>query len=112
MDSSAPLTLEYSFGGDMDIERLTLIELSEEFTGNTKYGVLPVFDGDIYFYNYETGNFDQMEWGKKEFNVWQLEPYLNEENILTVKYVSGSSAEYMPEVSLPILSAVGRETDA
>ena len=53
-----------------------------------------------------------MEWGKKEFNVWQLEPYLNEENILTVKYVSGSSAEYMPEVSLPILSAVGRETDA
>ncbi len=112
MDSSTPLTLEYLFGDDMVIERLTLIELSEEFTENTKYGMLPVFNGDVYFYNHETGNFDQMEWGKKTFNVWELGPYLNGENKLTVKYVSDSSTEYMPDVALPILSAVGREIDA
>ncbi len=112
MDSSAPLTLEYTFGGDLSIEKLSLIALSEEFTGNAKYGTLSVFSGDIYFYNYDTGNFDQMEWGKKEFNVWQLEPYLNQENTLTVKYVSSAYAEYMPEVSLPILSVVGRKNGA
>lgn len=112
MDQSAPLTLTYSFGGDMKVDSLSLLYPSEEFTENPKYGSQPVFSGDIYFYNVETGNFDQMEWGKTVFTSWELEPYLDRENTLTVKYVYNTPEDYLPAVALPILSAAGRENHA
>lgn len=60
MSGAEPLTLEYQFGTDIEVESLTFESVSEEFAaaGN---GLNRIFTGSIYFYNYATGNFDKME---------------------------------------------------
>ncbi|MDO5416062.1 MAG: hypothetical protein Q4F29_02580 [Lachnospiraceae bacterium] len=108
-DGMAPLTLEYSLGNDLEVEKITFLSPSEEFMENNRYGGLPFFDGEMYFYNYHTGKYDRMEDGQKEFIDWQLEPYLSSENQLTVKYAYDTPKDYMMDISLPVLSVVGRE---
>lgn len=105
----SPLTLEYSLGKRIEVEKLSFVKVSDEFLQNSKYGNLPVFDGDIYFYNYTTGNYDKMENGQSDFLGWQLEPYLSSENRLTVKYAFDTHKEYMPDISLPVIVMVGTE---
>lgn len=112
MDGLSPLTLEYSLGHDMVIERLTFVPVSEEFTDNPKYGDLPVFSGDIYFYNYDTGSYDKIDSGQKELIGWQLEPYLTADNKLTVKYAYDTLPDYVLDISLPVITAEGRPNDA
>lgn len=109
MDGMSPLTLEYFFGKNIDIEKLSFVRVSDEFLQNSKYGSLPVFDGDIYFYNYTTGNYDKMESGQDNFLGWQLEAYLSSENRLTVKYAFDTHKEYMPDIILPVITVTGEE---
>ena len=66
-----------------------------------------MFDGDIYFYNYETENFDKMDRGQKEFISWQLEPYLSSENQITIKYAYDTPQDYTLALSLPVLAVTG-----
>lgn len=106
MDGLSPLTLEYSLGRDIAIEKLTLVFPSEELAEN---GNLSIFDGDIYFYNYETDSFDKMDSGQREFITWQLEPYLSGENKIMVRYAFDTPREYMLNLSLPVLTTVGRD---
>lgn len=108
MDGLAPLTLEYSLGQDMTVERLKFVPISEEFTENPKYGDLPVFNGDIYFYNYDTGSYDKMDGGQMEWIGWQLEPYLTADNRITVKYAYDTPQDYVLDISLPVITAEGR----
>lgn len=107
MDGMSPLTLEYDLGRAIRVEKVRFISMSEEFLENPKYGVFPLFDGELYFYNYHTGNYDQMEQGQEEFADWQLEPYLSEDNKLTVKYAYDK--EYLPDIALPVIAVVGTE---
>lgn len=107
MDGMSPLTLEYDLGRGIRVEKVRFISVSEEFLENPKYGVFPLFDGELYFYNYHTGNYDQMEQGQEEFADWQLEPYLSEDNKLTVKYAYDK--EYLPDIALPVIAVVGTE---
>lgn len=107
MDGLSPLTLEYSLGQELKIEKLSLVSVSEEFSGNPRYSGLAVFDGDIYFYNYETENFDKMDRGQKEFIGWQLEPYLSSENQITIKYAYDTPQDYTLALSLPVLAVTG-----
>lgn len=107
MDGMSPLTLEYDLGREIQVEKVRFLFVSEEFLENPKYGMFPVFDGDFYFYNYHTGNYDQMDRGQKEFSDWQLENYLSEENKLTIKY--SYDKEYLPDIALPVIAVVGTE---
>ena len=107
MDGMSPLTLEYDLGRGIRVEKVRFISVSEEFLENPKYGVFPLFNGELYFYNYHTGNYDQMEQGQEEFADWQLEPYLSEDNKLTVKYAYDK--EYLPDIALPVIAVVGTE---
>lgn len=108
MDGLSPLTLEYSLGQDMVVERIKFVSISEEFTENPKYGDLPVFSGDIYFYNNDTGSYDKMDSSQEELIGWQLEPYLTAENTLTVKYAYDTPQDYVLDISLPVITAEGR----
>ena len=84
MSGAEPLTLEYQFGTDIEVESLTFESVSEEFAaaGN---GLSRIFTGSIYFYNYATGNFDKMELEETTLDVEQLKPYLSPGNTLTVR---------------------------
>lgn len=108
MDGLSPLTLEYSLGQDLVVERLKFVSISEEFTENPKYGDLPVFNGDIYFYNNDTGSYDKMDGSQEELIDWQLEPYLTAENKITVKYAYDTPQDYVLDISLPVITAEGR----
>lgn len=108
MDGLSPLTLEYSLGQDMTVERLRFVPVSEEFTENPKYGDLPVFNGDIYFYNNNTGSYDKIDSSQKELIGWQLEPYLTAEHTITVKYAYETPQDYVLDISLPVITAEGR----
>lgn len=105
-----PVTLEYSLGNDVRIERLIFDYVSEEFTGQTG-SHLAVFEGNIYFYNHSTGMYDKMDPLKTEYDSEELEAYLSPGNTMTIKYVHESMADYNWDVLLPILNVVGRNTD-
>lgn len=112
MDGLSPLTLEYSLGENLSIDKLSLVSISEEFTDHVKNGSIPIFSGDIYFYNNETRNYDKMDRSQKEFIGWQLEPYLTRENTITIRYAYDTPQDYSLDLSLPVITVVGRKLDA
>ena len=66
------------------------------------------FSGKMYFYNYNTGNYDSMDTGVTEFDRDVLGPYLSPGNTLTVKYVYDSSGVYTWNIMLTVLAVTGR----
>lgn len=104
-----PLILEYSLGNDLDVEKITINQLSEEFTDNEKFNYIMAFSGSIYFYNYDLGSYVQTEAGKRDFDSQMLKPYLSPSNTITVKYVPDNNSDYNWDIMLPMLSIVGRE---
>ncbi len=103
-----PVTLEYSFGTDVQVERLGFDYVSEIFTGQTGSG-LAVFTGNIYFYNHLTGVYDKMDSERTEYSAHELLPYLTDDNRLTVRYACGNSSQYNWNILLPMLNIIGRE---
>lgn len=104
-----PLILEYALGNDLDIDEVVFEPLSDVFLDNEKYYYLSVFSGNIYFYNYNTGNYDLIE-EKERFKHRELEPYLSPENTLTVKYVQKNDGETNTwDYILPTIFVTGRE---
>lgn len=107
-----PVTLEYSLGNDLEIEKVdfNLIPIldseEEEEEGRFYY---TTFKGKMYFYNYDTGQFDEKNLDQKSFFDYELGPYLSPANTLMVKYVSEKASEFQWDTCLPVLSVVGRE---
>lgn len=106
-----PVTLEYSLGSDLDIETLAFESLSQVFTESGGAAGLRPFEGGIYFYNYQEGDYNLMESGKSSYDASELKPYLSPGNTITVRYVCDSPEEF-GNVALPILSVTGRERNA
>lgn len=106
-----PVTLEYSLGSELEIETLTLETLSQVFTENDGVAGLRLFEGGIYFYNYQEGDYDLMDSRQTKYEASELEPYLSPGNTITVRYVCDSPEEF-GNVALPILSVTGRERNA
>lgn len=104
-----PVSLEYSLGNDMEVETLTFENPSDEFLDQASINYTPIFQGSIYFYNHDTGNFDPMEQGKMVYKAGELAPYLSPGNTLTVKYVCDSSSENNWYVTLPMLTVEGKD---
>lgn len=107
-EPSEPAIIEYSLGNDLEIEHLDFVKMSSAFVNNPQYPYLSAFEGEIYFYNYDTGRNDLME-EKESYTAKELEPYLSPSNTLTVKYVNEGSNENGWERQLPMIYTVGRE---
>lgn len=104
-----PLVLEYALGNDLDIDEVVFEPLADVFLDKEKYYYLSIFSGDMYFYNYNTGNYNLIE-EKERFGKKELEPYLSPENTLTVKYVQKNDGEANTwDYILPTIFVKGRE---
>lgn len=103
-----PVTLEYSLGSDLEIKKLRFENMSAMFKETTSLGQIQPFAGSIYFYNYESGEYELIVRSRLEFEDWQLKPFLSPGNTITVRYVCDSAMEY-GNVVLPILYVTGRE---
>ena len=104
----SPVTLEYSLGSDLNIEKLRFEQLSPVFRENTGFGQLQAFEGSMYFYNFGIGDYELISPGKTEFEDWELEAYLSPGHTIIVRYVCDSAAGY-GNVVLPMLYVTGRE---
>ncbi|MDR1766702.1 MAG: hypothetical protein LBR77_11670 [Lachnospiraceae bacterium] len=99
------VTLEYSLGNDMDVEGLVFRSVSEVFKNQD---MLRIFSGDMYFFNYDTGNFDRMDRTRQSFGADFLAPYLSPDNAIIVRYLNGSAQGYNWNVVLPNVLVEGR----
>ena len=104
-----PVALEYYLGNDLSVEKLTFENPSADFLKNDTNYYTNIFKGKIYFYNHNTGNYDDMEDDKTIFYKGELAPYLSPGNTLTVKYVCEDTSENDWYVTLPMLTVVGRD---
>ena len=103
-----PLILEYYLGNDTEVERVDFHQLSDKVIQSLRYNYTVPFVGNIYFYNYDTGNYDPMDISVEEYGRDALEPYLSPGNTLTVKYVYTNPEDYSWNIILPILTVIGR----
>lgn len=108
-EPSEPAVIEYSLGNDLKIEQVVFEYLSPEFQDNLKYPYLGVFQGKIYFYNYNTGHNDLMEMSRTSYTIDELKPYLSPSNTITIKYVNEGTGEYGWDKLLPMIYVIGRE---
>lgn len=103
-----PVMLEYYLGNNIEVDKLNFYHMSDEVAESMRYYYTVPFNGNMYFYNYNTGNYDSIDTGVTEFDRNALEPYLSPGNTLTVKYVYDTSGEYTWNIMLPVLSVTGR----
>ena len=103
-----PVMLEYYLGNNIEVDKLDFYHLSDEVAESMRYYYTVPFSGKMYFYNYNTGNYDSMDTGVTEFDRDVLGPYLSPGNTLTVKYVYDSSGDYTWNIMLPVLAVTGR----
>lgn len=107
-----PVTLEYSLGNDVRIERLVFDYVSEEFIYQNDGSQMASFVGNIYFYNHNTGAFDRKDPLKVEYGSDELAPYLSPSNGIIIRYAYEDMMEYNWDVLLPMVNIVGRSRDA
>lgn len=103
-----PVVMEYYLGSDIQVEKLWFLPVSDGFLDDPQYSYIQNFRGKVYFYNYNTKAYDQVDIGKQEFDRSELGEYLSPSNSLTIKYVSEES-ETSRSSSLPLLMVTGRE---
>ena len=104
-----PVTLEYSFGNDVEIQSLSFDYVSDVFTEKTDTGGLASFSGSIYFYNQISGAYDEMDPLKTVYSADELKLYLSGDNTMSVRYVYVDTERYNWNILLPMLNIVGRE---
>ena len=103
-----PLMLEYYLGNDIEVEKLVFHQMSDEVVQSMRYYYTVPFTGNMYFYNYNTGNYDSMDTNVQSYDKETLEPYLSPGNTLTVKYVYDAIGDYSWNIMLPIPAVTGR----
>lgn len=112
---SDPVTLEYALGNDLEIEKVDFNMVSVDGREESEDGEESVnqyyslFKGKMYFYNYDTGQYDEKRLDQKSFYDYELQPYLSPANNLMVRYINENESEYQWDTCLPVISVVGRE---
>ena len=108
MYGMAPVILEYYLGNETDVEALDFHPLTAEASDSLRYYYTVPFTGGMYFYNYNTGDYDLMKPEKDHYTREELEEYLSPGNTITVKYVYDTTGEYTWNIMLPVLTVTGR----
>lgn len=100
-----PVILEYSLGNKLEIEKLifSLPNLDAEYTFHI------LFRGNIYFYNQNTLAFDKKKGIEGSYTKEELADYISPNQAITVKYEASGEEDFRLDMSLPVLSVVGRE---
>ncbi len=111
--SAWPTTLEYHLGEGSDITSLTIESLSADDAGDAKsVGSVRPFRGSMSFYNYTTGGFDVIDIGNGVLTRAQLDSYLDEDNVLIVRFTSSEENTGIDERRyLPMLTVTARNTE-
>lgn len=107
MYGTMPLILEYFLGNDPSVEKVEFNRQSEGVIESLRYNYTIPFSGNIYFYNYNTGDYDLMEPVTDGYTGQELEAYLSPGNTLTVKYVYDSAEDYTWNIMLPVVTVIG-----
>lgn len=115
--SAWPTTLAYHLGEGNEITSLSIESLEERDTdavdASGTLGTLQPFRGSMSFYNYTTGGFDLMDVSAGVLTRAQLENYLDQDNVLIVRYISSEeNAGIDARRYLPMLTVTVRDTDA
>ena len=84
MYGMAPVILEYYLGNETDVEALDFHPLTAEASDSLRYYYTVPFTGGMYFYNYNTGDYDLMKPEKDHYTREELEEYLSPGNTITV----------------------------
>ena len=92
----------------MEVERLNFYSPSQGIADGLRYYYVVPFAGTMYFYNYNTGNYDPMDISRTEYDGESLAPYLSPGNTLTVKYAYDGAGDYAWNIMLPVLAVTGR----
>lgn len=108
MIESDRLTVDYNFGQE-DIER---IEYSGHY--NTEFYVNDTnkddlwmgFYGSIYFYNRRTGEYDKVITSGEETIINHLDDYLDDSNVLRVRYEVSQNSVHSNIITIPKLTAI------
>ena len=108
MYSVTPLILEYYLGNDTEVVQVQFRSQSEQILDSLRYNYTVPFTGDVYFYNYNTGNYDRMDSVTGTYSREDLDPYLSPGNTLTVRYLYDQAEDYMGNIILPIVTVIGR----
>lgn len=114
--SAWPTTLVYHLGEGNQITSLSIESLTERDTdtldSDGTLGALRPFRGSMSFYNYTTGGFDLMDVSAGVLTRAQLESYLDQDNVLIVRYISSEeNAGIDARRYLPMLTVTVRDTD-
>ena len=108
MYSVTPLILEYYLGNDTEVVQVQFRSQSEQILDSLRYNYTVPFTGDVYFYNYNTGNYDRKDSVTGTYSREDLDPYLSPANTLTVRYLYDQAEDYMGNIILPIVTVIGR----
>lgn len=108
MYGTDPITVEYLLGTDIEVEKISLLPVSDEFLKDSDYYYLKRFDGEVSFYNYTTKSYDRMDSSKTDFSIEEIRPYLSQENHIVIKYVVRESDSAGISSLLPHLMVTGR----
>ena len=104
-----PVTAEYSLGGDLEIETVSFLPVSECFLEDSRYSYIKQFSGEAEFYNRMTEEWDAVDLWQRDFTKEALSDYLTPEGTLLVKYISGESDTAGISQVLPLVMVTGRE---
>ena len=109
MYGMTPVILEYYLGNETEVESVDFHPLTAEASDSLRYYYTVPFAGSMYFYNYDTGNYDPVKPDKEHFDREELEEYLSPGNTITVRYIYDATGEYTWNIMLPVLTVTGRQ---
>ena len=105
-----PVVLGYLADPDITIRQMIFEDPDPVFENGNSQTVVRGFSGTISFYNYGTGNFDDMPEGQRVFESTELRHYLSPDNMITVRYAeTTANAGGQLDAALPIVTVIGEE---
>lgn len=106
-----PVVLSYKLGKNFRTEALLLEAPDAIFESGEAGENAAEFRGVISFYNYRSGNFDDIEAGKTRFTAEELAPYFALDQTITVRYAEEkSTSPNRLDVALPWITVIGEES--
>ena len=104
------VVLAYLPGTDLRIRELRFETADPMFESQDDDGGSHSFRGTMSFYNYGTGNFDDVDPEQEIFDAEELSSYLSPDNMIMVRYAEGPDRTGTQfDIALPILSVIGEE---
>jgi hypothetical protein len=110
-----PAVLAYHLGEGDNISSIIIESLSSDDSGNpnNRIGNLRPFKGSLSFFNNRTGGFDPVDIGDGVLTGKELTYYLDEDNVLVVKYTPGEQNVGIDErMYLPMITVTVKENVA